>query len=127
MRLLESGDEPASWLRKVEASVGLSLPELDPRLQQALRELLQAPGSLRIDEAARSAGLSTARLRTIAREQLGVPLAPWVLWQKLDRAGRAIAKGMGLAEAAQEGGFSDQPHFARCRMTPQSASGPIRH
>jgi AraC-like DNA-binding protein len=131
MRLLERRDEPATWLRKVEASVGLGLPAIDPRLQQALRELLQAPGSLRIDEAARSAGLSTARLRAIAREQLGVPLATWLLSQKLDRAGRALANGMGLAEAAQEGGFSDQPHFARTMhrmfgMTPSEAGAALR-
>ena len=130
VRLLETIDEPATWLRKVEASVDLQLPTLDSRLQQALRELVLAPGSVRIDRAARSAGLSTARLRTLARGQLGVPLSTWLLWQKLERAGRAIACGKGLAEAAQEGGFADQPHFARTMrrmfgMTPREAAAAL--
>ncbi len=130
MRLLESDDEPAAWLEKVESSAGLGLPALDPRLQHALRELLAAPGSLRIDAAARSAGVSKARLRTLARAQLGVPLATWLLWQKLERAGRAVASGVGLAEAAQAGGFSDQPHFARTMqrmfgMTPSEAAAAL--
>ena len=90
MSLLERDDGPAAWLKKVELSAGLGLPALDPRLQQALGQLLAAPGSLRIDAAARSAGVSKARLRTLARAQLGVPLATWLLWQKLERAGRRL-------------------------------------
>lgn len=124
--LLEDGDAPEAWLRRVEAVAGLSVPALDPRLRQVVGELQQTPGS-RIDEAARRASLSTARLRALARQQLGVPLATWLLWQKLDRAGRAIASGAGFAEAAQVGGFADQPHFARTMhrmfgLTPREAA-----
>lgn len=86
---------------------------VDPRLTAALAFLAASPAARPIGEAAAHAGLSTARLRALARAQLGVPLATWLAWRRLARAGQAMAAGAAPAEAALAGGFSDQAHFTR--------------
>lgn len=86
---------------------------VDPRLTAALAFLATSPAAWPIGEAAAQAGISTARLRVLARAQLGVPLATWLAWRRLARAGQATAGGAAPAEAALAGGFSDQAHFTR--------------
>jgi AraC-like DNA-binding protein len=131
VQLLDRADSPPAWIERVEASLGLGKPALDRRLQQALRELLREPGAIQIGQAAESAGLSAPRLRALAKAQLGVPLATWLLWQKLERAGRAMAAGAGVAEAAILGGFADQSHLVRTMrrmfgVTPGAAAAALR-
>lgn len=85
----------------------------DPRLQRALAFLCDTPGARPIARAAASAGLSTPRLRALAQSQLGTPLAGWVAWRRLRRAGDAMSAGATLAEAAADAGFADQAHLSR--------------
>lgn len=86
---------------------------LDARLEAALTLLVDTHANDAVTLAAQRAGLSPPRLRALAHAQLGVPLAPWVMWRELERAGAAIVTGAGLAEAALTGGFTDQAHFSR--------------
>lgn len=86
---------------------------LDGRLSTALAVLVETTANDGVAQAARAAGISPSRLRALAHAELGVPLAPWVMWRKLERAGAAIMAGSGLAEAALAGGFADQAHFSR--------------
>ena len=130
VRLVDGAEGPDAWIERIEVSRDLVAPPLDPRLQMALRGLKSDPGSLRIGQAAEMVGLSAPRLRAIARQELGVPLATWLLWQKLEPAARAIAKGAGLAEAALDGGFADQAHLARTMrrmfgVTPTAAAAAL--
>lgn len=70
---------------------------LDRRLQQAMQLLAEDEESM--SAVARRCGLSAVHLRALAREQLGMPLAPWRIWQRwvavctarLDRARHAQA------------------------------------
>ena len=98
----------------------------DIRLTTALEALAEKPGKISIEEAAAIVELSVSRLRALAQQQLGFPLATWVLWRKLERAAQSLARGMPLADAAIAGGFSDQAHFTRTMrrmfgITPMSA------
>ena len=86
---------------------------LDPRLAQALADLEENLQSGSIAEAAEHCGLSRSRLRTLAREQLGIPLSTWFIWKKLIQANKSLSLGASLSEAALMGGFSDQAHFTR--------------
>ena len=86
---------------------------IDIRLKNILVKLGHNPGFLSIAQAANEADISTSRLRTLVREQLGVPLSTWLLWRKLEYAAKALAYGHSYAEAAIMGGFSDQAHFNR--------------
>ena len=106
------------------------LPPLDGRLSTALA-MLEAGGSASIRSTATEVGLSPTRLRDLARAQLGVPLARWLLWRKLACAGRAMAQGSPLAQAATEANFADQAHLTRTMkrmfgITPTSALNSLR-
>ena len=58
-------------------------------------------------------GLSPQRLRALARQQLGMPLARWRVWTRLRRAAEALQRGQSLADAAVAAGFADQAHLNR--------------
>jgi AraC-like DNA-binding protein len=85
--------------------------ELDPRLVLALNAL--ADNEITLPDVAAQAGLSPQRLRALAREQLGMPLARWRVWTRLRRAAEALQGGQTLADAATSAGFADQAHFSR--------------
>ncbi|ROO88316.1 AraC family transcriptional regulator [Actinocorallia herbida] len=85
--------------------------ELDGRLLEAMDAL--AGGAIAMPEVAALVGLSPQRLRALAREQLGMPLARWRIWRRLVRAAEALREGRSLAEAPIAGGFADQAHFTR--------------
>ena len=105
----------------------MSIGRLDPRLLAVLEDLdnnLENPSIL---EAAKRSGLSRSRVRTLAREQMGIPLSNWVTWRKLVKANKALSGGANLSEAALAGHFADQAHFCRTMkkmfgVTPTQAS-----
>ena len=91
----------------------VSTSSLDPRLVAALEYLDQNLDNPSILTAAKQSGLSRSRMRTLAREQLGVPLSIWVTWRKIVKANKALSAGANLSDAALAGCFSDQAHFTR--------------
>ncbi len=105
--------DPARLLGSLNEAAETAPSALDTRLATALSELRNEPGQISIKQAAALGGVSESRLRTLAREQLGVPLSTWLVWRKLETAAVALADGASLADAAYAGGFSDQAHFSR--------------
>lgn len=86
---------------------------IDARLQQVM-DALATPGDPQpIPALARQAGLSPQRLRALAQEQLGMPLARWRIWQRFGLAIQLMTTGESLADAALAAGFADQAHFSR--------------
>ncbi|GAA3455395.1 helix-turn-helix domain-containing protein [Dactylosporangium matsuzakiense] len=85
--------------------------QLDPRLARALLTLLER--NVAMPELAAEVGLSTQRLRALAREQAGMPLPRWRLWVRLRRAAAALQAGRSPAGAAVAAGFADQAHLTR--------------
>ena len=97
-------------IRDLGASASL---RVDARLQQVM-QALSDPGDLRaMPELAQAAGLSPQRLRALAQEQLGMPLARWRIWQRFGLAAKTVAAGGSLADAALAAGFADQAHLSR--------------
>lgn len=84
---------------------------LDPRLVDALT--LIDSRAVTLSDVAAAVGLSPQRLRAMARQQLGIPLARWRIWSRLRRAAEAVQAGASVAEAAVVAGFSDQAHLTR--------------
>lgn len=114
------------WSGQLATLTQGSIVDLDTRLLRALNLLTDDSGTLAISDAAQACDLSESRLRTLAREQLGLPISTWLIWRKLDRAARALREGHSLAGAAVVGGFADQAHFARTMrrmfgITPRTA------
>ena len=85
----------------------------DERLEIALRFIAQGRGPRLVERAAAACGLSVSRLRALAQARLEVPPARWLMLRRLHRAGRSLAAGASLAEAALDAGFADQAHLSR--------------
>ena len=64
-------------------------------------------------ELAEATGLSRFQLLRRFEKQHGVPPHAWALLQRAERARGLIARGIGLADAAADAGFTDQSHMTR--------------
>lgn len=133
---------PAGWVgglrgpdpgRSLAAAASAAEPRrLDPRLGAALQAMRRSPDAdVDLGGVARRIGLSPARLRALARAELGAPLAHWRAWLQLERAIGALRRGEPLAAAAVLGGFSDQADLSRTMrrffgVTPLTASRVVR-
>lgn len=62
---------------------------------------------------ARNACLSEDRFLHLFKEQLGLPLRSYILYQRVLLATREFLGGKSLTEAAHFAGFSDSAHFSR--------------
>ena len=102
----------------------------DVRLQAALG-MLTASRHGTLADLSRAVGLSEARLRALAKRDLGVPLTKVAGYRRLATAAEVIAEGASLADAAAAAGFADQAHLTRTfkamvGLTPGAASTPLR-
>ncbi len=86
-----------------------------PAIRRVIRRLAEAPpdADTSLETLARLAGLSPSRFLHAFTETVGVPLRPYLLWLKLQRAGAAIAAGSPLGAAAHAAGFADAAHMTR--------------
>ncbi|WP_437593854.1 helix-turn-helix domain-containing protein [Sorangium sp. So ce1000] len=101
-------------------ALGIAVPPTSPRprhpgVQRVLRHLRAGAGDAdtSLEALARIARLSPGRFMHAFTESVGVPLRPYLLWLKLERAGGAIAGGAALSEAASAAGFADAAHMTR--------------
>lgn len=123
--------DPAATIARLSVLLDTPVRCLDPRLDAALTAAARDGSLGAVARAAASVGLSMQRVRALAATQLRVPLSQWLLWRKLDHAGRAIAAGATLADAAAAGGFADQAHMTRTMrhmfgVTPGDAAVALR-
>jgi AraC-like DNA-binding protein len=91
-------------------------PLLDPRVKRVLKALpnrLAEEEDVSLDGVAASVGLSPSRFMHLFTTSVGVPLRPYVLWLRLQRAAGELARGASIAGAAHAAGFSDAAHFTR--------------
>ena len=58
-------------------------------------------------------GLSRSRLMHLFTESVGVPIRPYLLWLRLQRAACDLMNGASVTDAAQNAGFSDAAHLTR--------------
>ena len=110
LKATDSRDEIIGALDKLDK---LSFEQLDSRLLAVLEDLNQNLDNPSILNAAKRCGLSRSRIRTLAREQIGIPLSTWVMWRKLVKANKSLSLGANLSDAALAGHFADQAHFNR--------------
>ncbi len=102
----------ARALEVLRAPAGAARRAVHPR-RRLLRLLASGPkprGNSR-EELARAVELSPGRLMHVFNESIGIPIRPYLLLLKLQRAAGAIAAGMPLAEAALAAGFADSAHM----------------
>lgn len=80
-------------------------------LLEALRDGAEIETSL--EALAARVSLSPSRLMHVFTESVGIPLRPYLLWLKLQRAATSIVNGVGLTQAAVGAGFADAAHMSR--------------
>ncbi len=93
-----------------------SVTSLDPRIQHIIKyikTLIQQADKLSVEQLAETAHLSPSRLMHLFRDQLGLPIRRYILWQRLLTALQAMAEGQSLTEAAHQAGFADSAHLTR--------------
>jgi AraC-like DNA-binding protein len=89
---------------------------LDPRIARVLahvRQHLGTPVDLSLNALAAVSGLSRSRFMHLFTESLGVPLRPYVLWLRLQRAACDVMHGVPVTTAAHRAGFADAAHLTR--------------
>ena len=86
----------------------------DQRISEALQFLREAPDAYdSIDALADRVHLSSSRFAHLFKEQVGVPVRRYVLWQKMRRALDLAMAGDSLTTAALSAGFADSAHLSR--------------
>lgn len=90
-------------------------PVIHPAVERAVAVIptLLARGPVRLGAVAAEVHLSPSRLAHLFSAQVGIPLRPYVRWQRLQHAIRLVADGHTLTAAAHSAGFTDGPHFSR--------------
>ena len=96
----------------IEPSSVIDGQPLDARIIRVLKYLDKERGlNVPVVELARHVNLSPDRLTHLFRQEIGIPIRRFVLWQKLRLAASAACDGKSLTDAAQYGGFTDSAHF----------------
>ena len=108
-----AGDAVTEVLLKL--GVGDARPALRHRaIRKVLRHLREQPNADHsLQSLAVVAGLSPSRFMHLFTKEVGIPLRPYLRWQKLERAAALIAAGSPLSEAAHGAGFADAAHMTR--------------
>ena len=104
-----------AWVRSELLNEGRSR-RIHPNVSRVLgylREHLPDRRHASLAQLAAVANLSPSRLMHVFTESLGIPLRPYVLWLRVQRAARALATGQTATEAAHLAGFADAAHLTR--------------
>lgn len=88
--------------------------EIDGRLLKILERIQSVlPTPIRLRKLAHEACLSEGRFLHLFKEQLGITLRQYIVYQRVMRATAEIYDGASLTAAALNAGFSDSSHFTR--------------
>jgi AraC-like DNA-binding protein len=103
------------WVRK-ELLHQRRAARIHPRVNRVLkylRERLGISDDFSLKTLAGVSGLSQSRFMHVFTESVGVPLRPYILWLRLQRASCDLMSGTSVTAAAHSAGFSDAAHLTR--------------
>lgn len=103
------------WVRKDLLS-GRGTVKIHPRVRRVLKYLREKLGSgadISLKRLADVSGLSRSRLMHVFTTSVGVPVRPYILWLRLQRASYELMNGATVTETAHIAGFSDAAHLTR--------------
>jgi AraC-like DNA-binding protein len=89
---------------------------IHPRVQRVmkyLRERIGVVDDFSLKSLSGMSGLSPTRFMHVFTESVGVPLRPYILWLRLQRACCDLMAGHTVTESAHNAGFSDAAHLTR--------------
>jgi AraC-like DNA-binding protein len=93
----------------------ISTPSLiDPRTTNLITYIQKNPeDSYKGVDLARKIFLSESRMQHLFKQQIGIPIRKYLLWNKIRSVLILSMKGKTLTQAAHQSGFSDSAHFSR--------------
>lgn len=103
------------WVRH-DLLNGRRVVRIHPRVNRVLKYLRENLGQrqdLSLKTLAEIAGLSPSRLMHVFTQSVGVPVRPYILWLRLQRASYELMNGATVTETAHMTGFSDAAHLTR--------------
>jgi AraC-like DNA-binding protein len=103
------------WVRK-ELLHRRRAVKIHPRVTLVLKHLREKLGivdDFSLKALAGISGLSQSRFMHVFTESVGVPLRPYILWLRLQRASCELMNGASATAAAHSAGFSDAAHLTR--------------
>ena len=103
------------WVRS-ELLNGRQRVKIHPRVNRMLKYLRERLGKgedFSLKTLASLSCLSPSRFMHVFSESLGVPLRPYILWLRLQRASCELMNGATATEAAHIAGFADGAHLTR--------------
>jgi AraC-like DNA-binding protein len=83
------------------------------RVMKYLRERIGVVDDFSLKTLAGISGLSPTRFMHVFTESVGVPLRPYILWLRLQRACCDLMDGQTVTHSAHNAGFSDAAHLTR--------------
>lgn len=112
-----NGKDEAGVSQIIRTLGGRCEPETEISDQRILAVLAQIQAQQAIDgdiykELSRTACLSQSRLSHLFKEQVGVSLAGYLTWAKLEKACMLIQAGERMTDAAVNAGFSSSSHLS---------------
>ena len=103
------------WVRQHLLN-GRRAVRIHPRVRRVLKYLsenLSWEQDLSLKTLAKISGLSSSRLMHVFTESVGVPIRPYILWLRLQRASYELMNGATATATAHLAGFSDAAHLTR--------------
>jgi AraC-like DNA-binding protein len=103
------------WVRR-HLLFGRRSPKIHPGVRRVLRVVREEIGTrhkFSLERMAHIAALSPSRFMHVFTESVGVPLRPFILWLRLQRACGEMMRGASITDAAHRSGFSDAAHLTR--------------
>ncbi|EKJ84993.1 AraC-like DNA-binding protein [Leptospira meyeri] len=86
----------------------------DQRIEIAIQRIKEKmPNPVSLAELSEISGISTDRFMHLFKENMGIPLRQYLLWQRLHIAAKLLQGGENLTTASHAAGFSDQAHLSR--------------
>ncbi|PJZ85755.1 helix-turn-helix transcriptional regulator [Leptospira harrisiae] len=86
----------------------------DERIEMAIQKIKEKiPNPVTLNELSEISGISTDRFMHLFKDNMGIPLRQYLLWQRLHIAAKLLQVGENLTTASHAAGFSDQAHLSR--------------
>ncbi|TGK86946.1 AraC family transcriptional regulator [Leptospira noumeaensis] len=86
----------------------------DKRIEMVIQKIKEKmPNPVTLTELSEISGISTDRFMHLFKENMGIPLRQYLLWQRLHIAAKLLQGGENLTTASHAAGFSDQAHLSR--------------
>jgi AraC-like DNA-binding protein len=103
------------WLIKflMQRRRGLAIHPGVRRVLNHLQAPQTVPDDLSLKTLAGIAGLSPSRFMHAFTQSVGVPVRPYILWLRLQRAACDLMNGATVTSAAHRAGFADNAHLTR--------------